>query len=111
MNLSDYSSSPLIENFLNLMSSLNFYPVISHPARVTPSNCTLTDNIFSNRVDEIESTGVITTNISNQYPMFHREIRPSVADKVLSINYGRVFFMKICLILEIHFNTQTGNQF
>ena len=105
LNLLDYSTSP-VENFLNLMISSNYYPVISRPTSVTPLS-TLIDNIFSNRVDAIESSGVITTNISDRYPIFCRELRPSLADNVLSIN----FLVKIFLILEIHFNTQTGNQF
>ena len=54
---------------------------------MTPISCTLIDNIFCNRIDEIESTGVITTNISDHYPIFYRELRPSLADNVLSINY------------------------
>ena len=58
---------------------------------MTPISCTLIDNIFSNRVNEIEATEVITTNISDHYPLFSRELRPSFADNVLSINY-RVFF-------------------
>ena len=45
------------------------------------------DNIFSNRVDEIQSTEVITTNISDHYPIFSTELRPSLAENVLSINY------------------------
>ena len=90
INLLDYSSSPRIEIFLNFMISCNFYPVISSLTRVWPISCTLIVNIFSNRVDEQESTGVITTNISNHYPIFSREIRPPLADNVLSINY-RVF--------------------
>ena len=88
INLLDYSSFPPIENFLNLMISRNFYNVISRPTRVTPISCTLIGNIFSNRVDEIESTCEITTNISDHYPIFSREIRPSLADNVLSINYS-----------------------
>ena len=82
----DYSTSPPVENFLNLMISRNYYPVISRPTRVTPISCTLIDNIF-NRIDEKESTGVITTNISDHYPIFSWELRPSLADNVLSINY------------------------
>ena len=109
INLLDYSTSPPVENVLNLMISRNYYPVITRTTRVTPISCTLIDNIFCNRIDEIESTGVITTNISDHCPIFSRELRPSLADNVLSINY-RDFLMKICLILEIHFNTQTGNQ-
>ena len=45
-------------------------------------NC-LIDKIFSNRVDEIELTGVITTNISGHYPIFSRELKPSRADNIL----------------------------
>ena len=53
---------------------------------MTPISCTLIDHLFSNRVDEIEATEVITTNISDHYPLFSRELRPSLADNVLSIN-------------------------
>ena len=87
INILDYSTSPLVENFLNLMISRNYYPLITHPTRVTPISCTLIDNIFCKRIDEIESTGVITTNISDHYPIVSRELRPSLADNVLSINY------------------------
>ena len=55
---------------------------------MTPISCTLIANIFSNRADEIEST--ITTNISDHYPIFSRELRPSLTDNIISINY-RVF--------------------
>ena len=89
INLLDYSTSPPVENFLNLISR-NYYPVITRPTHVTPISCTLIDNIFCNRIDEIESTGVITTNISDHYPIISRELGPSLADKVLSITY-RVF--------------------
>ena len=110
INLLDYSITPPVENFLNLIISRNYYPVITRPTRVTPISCTLIDNIFCNRIDEIESTGVITTNISYQYPIFSRELRSSLQTMYhqLIIEY---FLMKICLILEIHVNTQTGNQF
>ena len=87
INFLDYSSSPPIEISLNLMISRYFYPVISRSSHVTPISCTLIDNIFSNKVDEIESVGVITTNISDHYTIFSREIRPSLADNALSINY------------------------
>ena len=80
INLLDYNASPPVENFLNSLISRNYCPVITRPSRVTPINCTLIDKIFCNRVDEIESTGVITTNISDHYPIFSRELRPSLAD-------------------------------
>ena len=60
IHLLDYSTSPPIENVLNLMIYRNFYPVITGRTRVTPISCTLIYNMFSNRVDEI-------VNWSNNY--------------------------------------------
>ena len=68
INLLDHSSSPLMDNFLNLMISRSFYTVINRPTRVTPISCTLTDNIFSSRIAEIESTGTCN-NHNNIWPL------------------------------------------
>ena len=46
INLLDYITSPPVGNFLNLMISRNYYPVITRPTRVTPISCTLIDNRF-----------------------------------------------------------------
>ena len=70
--------------------SKNFLPIINRPTRVTPHSCTLIDNIICNRVDEAESSGVITTNISDHYPVFAREKFPTLPEDSISINY-RVF--------------------
>ena len=86
----DSNLSPPVENFINQMISKNFLPIINRPTRVTLHSCTLIDNIFCNRVDEVESSGVITTNISDQYPVFAREKFPTLPEDSISINY-RVF--------------------
>ena len=39
---------------------------------------------------EIQSSGVITTNISDNFPVFSREKIPTMTDNLISINY-RVF--------------------
>ena len=62
LNLLDYNNSAPIENFLNQMISRNFLPVITRPTRLTPITSTLIDNIFYNRVDDIEAT-----NVYNKY--------------------------------------------
>ena len=93
------------------MVSHIFYLVITCLTGVTPISSTLIENIFSNRVNDIESIGVIIINISDHCPVFSREIGLSLADNVLSIKYIEYFLMKICLILEIHCNTETVNQF
>ena len=89
INLLDHNLSPPIQNFINQMISKNFLPIINRPTGVTPHSCTLIDNIFCNRVDEVESFGVIT-NISDHYPVFAREKFPTLPEDSISINY-RVF--------------------
>ena len=59
INLLDHNLSPPVKNFINQMISKNFLPIINRSTRVTPHSCTLIDNIFCSRVDEVESSGVI----------------------------------------------------
>ena len=73
------------------MISNNFLPLINHPTRVTPHPCTLIDNVFCKRVEEVESSWVITTNISDHYPVFSWKIFPTLPEDSISINY-RVFW-------------------
>ena len=47
-------------------------------------------NFFCNRVDDIESTNVITKNISGHFPLFSRERTPSLTEDVMTIKY-RIF--------------------
>ena len=91
INLLDHNLSPPVKNFIYQMISKNFLPIIiNRPTRVTPHSCTLIDNIFCNRVDEVESSGVITTNISDHYQAFAREKISTLPEDSISINY-RVF--------------------
>ena len=87
INLLDHNLSPPVENFINQMVSKNVLPIIHRPTRVTPHSCTLIDNIFCNRVDQVESSGVITTNIADHYPVFAREKFPTLPEDSISINY------------------------
>ena len=79
INLLDHNLSPPVENWINQMISKNFLSIINRPTRVTPHSCTQIDDIFCNRVDEVESSGVIT-NISDHYPVFAREKFPTLPE-------------------------------
>ena len=83
MNLLDYNNAAPIENFLNQIISWNFFSVVTHPTCVTLSTSTVIDNIFCNRVDDIEATNVITTNISDHFSIFSSEKTPSLAKDVI----------------------------
>ena len=67
INLLDQNFSPPVENFINQMISKKFLPIINRPTNVTPLGFTLIDNIFCNRLEEVESSGLITANISDHY--------------------------------------------
>ena len=73
-------------NFINQMISKKFLAIINRPTRVTPQSCTLIDNIFCNRVDKVELSGVITPNISDHNPAFAREKFPTLPEDSISIN-------------------------
>ena len=45
-------------------------PYISTPSRVTPRSKTLTDNIFSNNIEDGSISGNIVTTISDHYAQF-----------------------------------------
>ena len=110
INLLDHNLSAPVENFINQMISKNFLPIINRPTRVTPHSCTLIDNIFFNTVDEVESSGVITTNISHHYPVsLERDFQT-----YLKIQYQSTiefFQMRTYQTLKIHYKLLTGTKY
>ena len=66
------SHNPTSE-FLDLMFSNSFIPLINKPTRVTSKTATIIDNIFTNEYKNENKymTGILTTDISDYYPIFH----------------------------------------
>ena len=58
-------------DFLNILYSSSFYPLIYKPTRVTKSSATLIDNIFTNSLNDATKSGVFFTDISDHFPIFH----------------------------------------
>ena len=86
INLLYHNLSPQVENFIYQLIAKKFLPIINCPTRVTPHSCIIIDNVFCNRVDEVESSGVITINISNHYPVFAGKKFPTLPEDWISIN-------------------------
>ena len=57
-------------SFLDMMYENFLLPYISSPTRVTPRSQSLTDNIFSNIIEDEIISGNITTTISDHYAQF-----------------------------------------
>ena len=78
--LGDYNLDPLnceshqyTKDFLEIMYSNSFIPLINRPTRITATTATLIDNIFTNNHQEKVNSqqGIIPYHISDHFPIFH----------------------------------------
>ena len=58
------------KNFLDLMYSLGFYPLIDKPTIITDILATLIDNIFTNELQHNFIRGTLFIDISDHLPIF-----------------------------------------
>ena len=58
------------KNFLDLMYSLGFYPLIDKPTRITDISATLIDHIFINELRHNITCGILFIDISDHLPIF-----------------------------------------
>ena len=56
--------------FLDIMFSRSFYPLISRPTRITSNTATVIDNIFTNDPNNCSASGLLFTDISDHLPIF-----------------------------------------
>ena len=56
--------------FVDLMFSYHFVPLINKPTRVRENSATLIDNIFTNNITSDAKQGIFYTDISDHFPIF-----------------------------------------
>ena len=75
IDLLKHSTHNPTSEFLDLMFSNSFIPLMNKPTLVTHKTATLIDNIFTNIYIYINEnkylTGIISTDISDHYIIFH----------------------------------------
>ena len=73
INILNYDVHPQTAEFVDLLYSYSFFPLINRPTRVTQSTATVIDNIFTNNLTCTEKSfqGLFVTDISDHYPIFH----------------------------------------
>ena len=73
INILNYDVHPQTAEFVDLLYSYCFFPLINRPTRVTQSTATVIDNIFTNNLTCTEKSfqGLFVTDISDHYPIFH----------------------------------------
>ena len=60
-------------DFLDIMYSSGFIPLINRPTRVTAETAKVVDHIYSNDLNATRKTmqGILVTDITDHYPVFH----------------------------------------
>ena len=78
-------------NFIDLLSSYGFRPLILQPTRVTSQSATLIDNIYINDIEARSTGGNITFSISDHFPQFCTLSIFEKTQKRKTVKYGRSF--------------------
>ena len=68
LNLMNYQSHNLTGEFLDMMYSNTFFPLITRPTRITSHSATLIDNIFQNSLETNLLSSLLFTDISDHLP-------------------------------------------
>ena len=73
INLLRHSVHRQTKDFLDIMYSNEFIPLINRPTRVTAETATIIDHIYTNDLNATRMTaqGILVTDITDHYPVFH----------------------------------------
>ena len=85
INLIRYNEHSPTNDFLNMLISHSFLPVITLPSRITPTNATLIDNIFTNKSLDSYNGGLIYSSLSDHLPIFYLNVSNQTSNKDSSI--------------------------
>ena len=71
INLINSQTHSLTNDFLTTLIQHTFYPTINKPTRITRTSASLIDNIFTSHHPNNSLNGIVITDISDHYPVFH----------------------------------------
>ena len=70
MDLLKYSCHDTTSNFIDQLYSNGLHPLIIKPTRITKESATIIDNIFTNELLRVTSSGLIINDLSDHLPIF-----------------------------------------
>ena len=99
INLLNVDTHQLTSDFNDTLFSNGFVPMITRPTRVTSNSATLIDNIFTNQVNNNNinhvMSGILLTDISDHYPIFHIENVVNDVEMLKSTLTGEITVIEI----------------
>ena len=90
--------------FIDMLFTYSFLPLITRPTRATASTASLIDNILTNNVDNIvhSDQGILVTDVTNHYPVFHihriptiQEVEVYMLKRIYSVKNKHAFIQSI----------------
>ena len=69
VNLLEFDKYAHVNEFLDLLASFSYLPVITKPTRITEHSATLIDNIFCN-IQPLPQSGIVISDLSDHFPVF-----------------------------------------
>ena len=87
INLFNYGSHNLASQFIDMMYSFSYVPLINRPTRITKNSASLIDNIFTNNYNVLDKSmqAILITDISDHLPIIHINWKYSERNQELSI--------------------------
>lgn len=83
IHMNEIANSSQAQQFMDLLYSHLFLPLIDRPSRITSSNSSLIDNIFTNSLCTNRISGLLYTDISDHLPIFFLSAPESIQQEAL----------------------------
>ena len=85
-NLLKYNEDKQTAEYLDMLLTLRFMPIITKPTRITDHTATLIDHIYTNTPEKLIKSGLCLADISDHLPVFC-----TMANTLPTINEPRFF--------------------
>ena len=69
-NLLKYNEDKQTSEYLDMLLTLGFMPIITKPTRITDHTATLIDHIYTNTPEKLMKSGLCLADISDHLPIF-----------------------------------------
>ena len=85
-NLLKYNEDKQTSEYLDMLLTLGFMPIITKPTRITDHTATLIDHIYTNTPEKLMKSGLCLADISDHLPIFY-----TIANTLPTNNEPRFF--------------------
>ena len=69
----NFETHGLTNDYINMLISKSFLPLITLPTRIKNQSATLIDHIWSNKVCSVYNSGILVNSLFDHFPIFYIE--------------------------------------